>query len=208
LFQFADGTVAAGDLLNQPPAITSNGGGDTAAAVSVAENGTAVTTVAAADPDAGQTLTFSIVGGADAPLFRIDGSTGALAFASAPDFEAPADANADNIYEVTVQVSDGAGGIDTQAIAVTVTNVAGISPDAQARALLVRGLFARPEDRPGGNPFGQGITVLAGRQALGGFHACIGNCDDQQWAALRRLWRQGGFAQDCEWRPRLPSRAD
>ena len=50
------------------------------------------------------------------------------AFASAPDFEAPADANGDNIYEVTVQASDGAGGIDTQAITVTVANVAGISP--------------------------------------------------------------------------------
>ena len=102
----------------------------------MAENSTTVTTVAATDPDAGQTLTFSIAGGADAGLFTIDGSTGALAFASAPDFEAPADANGDNIYEVIVQVSDGLGGIDTQTIAVTVTNVTGVSPPASNAAII------------------------------------------------------------------------
>ena len=49
-------------------------------------------------------------------------TTGALAFATAPNFEAPTDSGANNVYDVTVQVSDGNGGIDTQAIAVTVTN--------------------------------------------------------------------------------------
>src|SRR5947209_16078127 len=53
-------------------------------------------------------------------LFR--SSTGALSFISAPNFEAPTDVGADNVYNVTVQVSDGSL-TDTQAIAVTVTNV-------------------------------------------------------------------------------------
>ena len=113
------------------PTITSNGGGDTAS-VNVAENTTAVTTVTATDPDAGQTLAFSIVpvvsgGAADGGLFTIDSSTGALSFITAPDFEAPADAGGNNTYDVTVQVSDGFGGTDTQAIAVTVTDVAGVT---------------------------------------------------------------------------------
>ncbi len=107
---------------NDLPMITSNGGGITAA-VSIAENSTAVTTVVATDIDAGQTLSYSIVGGADAARFTIDASTGALAFASPPDFEAPTDANGDNVYVVQVQVSDGAGGTDLQTISVTVTNV-------------------------------------------------------------------------------------
>lgn len=98
------------------------------AARSVAENTTAVTTVAASDPDAGDTLSYSIVGGADAALFTIDANTGALTFLTAPDFEAPADAGGDNVYDVTVQVSDGNGGTDTQAIAVTVTDVDEIGP--------------------------------------------------------------------------------
>ena len=56
------------------------------ASVNVAENATAVTTVTATDPDAGATLTYSIVGGADAAKFTINATTGALSFVSAPDF--------------------------------------------------------------------------------------------------------------------------
>ena len=103
-----------------PPTITSNGGGNTAA-VSLAENTTAVTTVTATDPDVGQTRSYSIIGGADASKFTIGATTGALSFITAPNFEAPTDTGGNNVYDVTVQVSDGHGGIDTQAIAVTVT---------------------------------------------------------------------------------------
>src|SRR5437016_6097789 len=99
----------------------SNGGG-ASAAVSIAENTTAVTTVAATDPNAGQSLGYSISGGADAALFTIDSTSGALAFLTAPNFEAPADAGGNNVYDLTVQVSDGHGGTDTQAIAVSVTD--------------------------------------------------------------------------------------
>ena len=105
---------------NQPPVITSNGGG-ASASISVAENTTAVTTVTATDADLpAQTLSFSISGGADATSFTINGSTGVLSFVAAPDFGNPTDAGADNVYDVIVQVSDG-GLTDTQAIAVTVT---------------------------------------------------------------------------------------
>ena len=104
------------------PIITSDGGGATAS-VNVNENDTAVTTVAATDADLpAQTLTYAIAGGADAAFFAIDSNTGALTFLAAPDYEAPADANGDNVYEVTVQVSDGAL-TDTQAISVTVQPV-------------------------------------------------------------------------------------
>jgi V8-like Glu-specific endopeptidase len=103
------------------PTITSNGGGD-AAAVSIAENTTAVTTVTATETGVA-TLSYSIIGGADASKFTIGASTGALSFATAPNFEAPTDAGGNNVYDVTVKVSDGQGGIDTQAIAVTVTDV-------------------------------------------------------------------------------------
>ena len=107
--------------VGSPPVITSNGGGPTAA-VSVAENSTAVTTVTATDADAGATLTYSISGGADADQFTINATSGVLSFVSAPDFEAPTDAGANNVYDVQVQVSDGSL-TDTQDIAVTVTNL-------------------------------------------------------------------------------------
>ena len=116
---------------NAPPTITSNGGGDTAA-ISLAENTTAVTTVTATDPDVGQTLSYSIIGGADASKFTIGSSTGALSFVTAPNFELPTDAGGNNVYDVIVQASDGHGGIDTQAIAVSVQNVVGATINGTA----------------------------------------------------------------------------
>ncbi len=106
---------------NAAPTITSQGAGATAS-VTVAENSTAVTTVTASDVDAGQTLSYSIVGGSDAAQFTIDGRTGEVRFASASNYEAPTDSGGNNVYDVTVQVSDGNGGIDTQALAVTVAD--------------------------------------------------------------------------------------
>ncbi|MEZ6035156.1 MAG: DUF2341 domain-containing protein [Planctomycetaceae bacterium] len=109
-------------LPDTAPVITSNGGGATAL-INLAENTTSVTTVTATDADLpAQTLSYSINGGADASKFAINPSTGMLSFITAPDFESPTDAGANNIYEVLVQVSDGTL-TDTQAISVTVTNV-------------------------------------------------------------------------------------
>ena len=127
--QVSDGTltdtqaisVTVTNINDDAPVITSDGAGATAS-VNVAENATAVTTVTATDPDAGATLTYSIVGGADAAMFTVNASTGALSFVSAPDYETPTDAGGNNVYDVTVQVSDGTL-TDTQAIAVTVTNL-------------------------------------------------------------------------------------
>ena len=105
--------------VNEAPDITST-------AFSLDENTTAAGTVVATDPDASTTLTYSIDGGADAALFDIDANTGDLTFKTAPDFETPADAGADNVYDITVKVSDGSL-TDIQAIAVTVNDVSGES---------------------------------------------------------------------------------
>jgi hypothetical protein len=106
---------------NSPPVIASDGGGATAA-LSIAENGTAVTTVTASDPNPNTTLHYAITGGDDAALFQIDADTGVLRFINAPDYEAPADADHDNVYKLTVAASDG-NLSDSQDIAVSVTNV-------------------------------------------------------------------------------------
>jgi hypothetical protein len=120
LFQFADGVRTLVEVLPSP-VITSSGGGDTAQA-SIAESATAVAQVTATNPNAMQSLEFTIAGGADAGKFQIDKATGALSFITAPDFESPTDAGTDNIYDVIVQVFDGFQ-FDTQALAVSVTNV-------------------------------------------------------------------------------------
>lgn len=111
------------------PVITS------AATVNAAENQTSVLTVTATDADAGDTQTYSLSGGNDQVLFAIDPSTGGLTFITAPDWEVPADANADNDYVVDVTVTDGAGLIDVQSITVTVTDV----DDAPGVAVVLGG---------------------------------------------------------------------
>ena len=58
--------------VNEPPVITSNGGG-ASANKNVSENQTGVTTVSATDPDAGTTITYSISGGVDAVNFKLMG---------------------------------------------------------------------------------------------------------------------------------------
>ncbi len=106
--------------VNEAPSITSNGGGGSAS-INVAENTTAVTSVTVSD-DAGDTQTYSIVGGADAALFGIDSGTGALSFVSARNFESPSDVGGNGVYDVIVRATDAGLLFDDQAIAVTVTN--------------------------------------------------------------------------------------
>ena len=126
-FQFADG-IFGSNVLNHPPTITSDGGGDIAA-LTINENTIAVTTVTATDQDAGQTLSYAISGGDDAALFTINPATGVLTFINSPDFERPTDLDGNNIYSVIVRASDGNGGIDLQTISVTVADVVdGVAP--------------------------------------------------------------------------------
>jgi VCBS repeat-containing protein len=123
---------------NDSPVITSDGAG-ASAAISIAENSTAVTTVQATDVD-GSSRTYSIVTGEDSPdatKFIINPVTGALSFAAAPNFEIPASEAESAVYTVQVQVEDGAGGLDVQTIIVTVTDVAEAAPVIVTNAFTV-----------------------------------------------------------------------
>jgi hypothetical protein len=106
--------------VNEAPSITNNSSAATNT-LSQAENITTVVTYAATDVDAGTALTFSISGGSDSADFTINSSSGVLAFASNPDFEAPADSDRNNVYIVEITVSDGAL-TDLQTLTLTITN--------------------------------------------------------------------------------------
>ena len=94
----------------------------TTSPILVPENETAVATLNATDQDsAAADLAWSKAGGADAGQFMLS-ADGDLAFAAAPDYENPDDADGDQTYEVTVQVSDG-DNTDTADIRVTLQNV-------------------------------------------------------------------------------------
>ena len=103
-------------------------------AFSAAENQTLVGTIVATDAD-GDAVGYAIVGGADAGLFRIDAATGELRFRVAPDFEAPADAGSNNVYNLIVSASDGKLAAVERALAVTVTDVADTNRAPTAAAI-------------------------------------------------------------------------
>lgn len=119
-----DGTAATVNIditaVNDAPSVTSM------ATASFAEAGTGTAyTVTGSDPDTGDTLSYAISGGADAALFDIDSMSGVITFKDAPDFEAPSDSGADNVYNIEVTASDGTLTSPAQAVAITVTDVTG-----------------------------------------------------------------------------------
>jgi len=109
---FTNVTVATGDAA---PVITSV---DT---FTVAENTTAVGTITATDAEK-ETITYGLAASSDSALFLINSTTGALSFASAPDFENPLDNGANNICHLVVTASDGVS-TTTQNVIVNITNV-------------------------------------------------------------------------------------
>ena len=116
---------------------------------SVAENLTAVVyTAASTDADAGTTLTYSL-SGTDASLFAIDADTGEVSFISSPDFENPADAGGDNVYDIIVTASDGTNSTD-QSVTITVADVfesitIDLSSLTSAQGFIIQGDDARDQ---------------------------------------------------------------
>ena len=126
-------TITLTDVNEQPTIET------TTTAISVAENQTSVLTYMADDEDnneesndSANTLTWSVETADDGSFFEIGSSSGVLTFKNAPNFEDKQDAGADNVYNVTVTVTD--NGIDgargasnhlsvSKSLAVTVTDV-------------------------------------------------------------------------------------
>ena len=63
--------------------------------------------------------------GADGDKFELtdNGATRTLSFKDEPDFESPTDSGADNVYNVTVEVTDSDGNTAERAVTVKVTNM-------------------------------------------------------------------------------------
>ena len=107
-------TVSLNDV-NETPSIT----GDTASIIENSPNDSLVHLLVASDPDAGDDLTYSIIGGNTGGTFAIDSDTGQI---TAPDqlklnHEAPP-----SVYGLTVQATDSAALSATAVITVSVTD--------------------------------------------------------------------------------------
>ena len=125
----ANVTIMVTDV-NESPTVT----GDTSIDHAESNEATVTTLVAepteytGSDPDIINTLPESLkwtLSGADASKFSISetGATRTLSFKANPDYESPGDSGGNNVYEVTLVVTDSKGNSDEQDVTVKVTNV-------------------------------------------------------------------------------------
>lgn len=154
--------------VNEAPIITS------AAAVSVTEDTAAtVLDIKAQDEDGdkeGSGLTYSIIGGADRSFFVVDTNTGVLTFQAVPDYDAPSDADKNNVYEVTVSVTDSGGLSNGKTFNVTVgNNPADDGVKLQVRALL-QGAYNNQTDLMNTELLAQGFVPITQPYAVAPFN--------------------------------------
>jgi VCBS repeat-containing protein len=121
--------------VNDAPVMTSYAG-VSAASENVAENNQITGRFTATDVD-GDTLVFSVSGGADGSLFSVDPTTGALRFNLPPNFESPTDTDGDNQYQVVVRATDPQGASVQQSMTVTVFDI-NEAPVAQDQSVLLQ----------------------------------------------------------------------
>ena len=91
---------------------------------SAAEN--IATSATAATIQVSESATVTISSGADAARFNIartETNTAVIKFNASPNFEAPADVGANNVYDITLTATDNAANTGTQSINITVTDV-------------------------------------------------------------------------------------
>ena len=92
--------LISADINNSSPLFTSSD------LVEVPENTAFVFHTASANDSDGDDLSYALSSGADAALFALDSSSGELNFIAAPDYEAPTDSDGNNLYSLTLSVSD------------------------------------------------------------------------------------------------------
>ena len=117
-------TTAAGADTTAPDITGPSGNaGDATSSQTINEGTTSVATLTA-----NESVTWSITGGVDQAKFSLNTSTGALTFATAPDYESPTDSDSNNTYIVQVTATDASGNTSTQSITVSVADVADTYP--------------------------------------------------------------------------------
>ncbi|MDB2434960.1 cadherin repeat domain-containing protein, partial [Luminiphilus sp.] len=104
--------------------------------LTVLEGGTAIATITASDAD-NSPLQFTIEGVDSSSVILSE--SGSLEFLEVSDFESPADANTDNVYELTLVVSEVSGDLsDSESFTVTVSDaIEGTVVDAPVAGALV-----------------------------------------------------------------------
>ena len=140
-----------------PPGSNASPSFTSPAAVSTRENAIGVVyRPVATDPEGGTVTYGATIGGPDAAQFVMNPVTREVRFSTQPDFEAPGDAGANNVYNISFTASDGIN-TTTHNVAITVTNVANGFRVRRVASGLSSPIFAA------GLPDGSGRVVIVER---------------------------------------------
>lgn len=114
---------------NSPTAVLIEGGSSVQVEETNSLEGESAGTLSAIDADKpNDSFSYAIVGGADAALFSIGGfQDDEVIFEFEPHFYSPVDANDDNIYELSVQVTDSGGNTFIDDITIEIVEFGSIS---------------------------------------------------------------------------------
>ena len=138
---------------NAPPTLTSS------SAITISENAIgSIYSLTASDTD-GTITRLSLLPSADASFFAFDASTGVLSLPARLSFDAPADAGANNVYDLSFEAQDNDGAIATLALQITVAEAAlkaGLPPSGNFE--LIDWRLELPVDSAG-NPSGLNATI-------------------------------------------------
>ncbi len=150
------------NAVNDSPGFTNQTTGGLIAAT-VDEGSTSALVLTASDLE-GETLAFALAGD-DVALFSINSATGEISFATPPDFENPADANADNVYEFTASVTDASGASDSMNVQVSVSDLVELEAVSFTLSIEIEGQGTVT----GAGSYSQGTTVTLTPTAASGY---------------------------------------
>ena len=176
--------------VNEAPVITTHSSNPTHA-ITQGENISSVATFSATDVDTNTTLAWSL-SGTDSADFTITSDNGVLAFANNPDFEAPIDSDTNNIYILTVGVSDGAL-TDTQTLTISVTNI------NEAGQVTPPTISATPTK-------GIAITVTVNANTAGKVRFFVGGKRIANCLSRSTTGSYPTFTATCTWKPAVTGR--
>jgi hypothetical protein len=138
-----------------------------------------------------ESATIVISAGVDSATFSIvtsDSITALIRFKTPPDYEAPTDSGANNVYDITIRATDTFGNAGTQAITITVTN---LNESSTINAPTISGAIYK----------GSTTTITITMNVAGKVRFAVGKNRISTCLAVSTTGSYPNFSATCSWKP-------
>lgn len=159
-----------------------------AAAITITENQTSITTIAC-----NETCTLAMTSGADSASVTFTANTGLLVLNSAADYEAPTDAGNNRTYAVTIQGTDRAGNATSVNFVVSISN---LNEDSVLGAPTISGIAYK----------GISINLVVTSNAAGKVRFFMDGKRIPNCLSVSTSGSYPNFTATCNWKPAATAR--